>query len=434
MLRCFDKIQFWFQRRDNFLDSPSTSDTESSDDVVTKTRFLPREEEKPKSDLNEVKGLLESLYRKKKPNESFVNWLHNRFGVYMEYFCFQPEETIVEREDPLRPRKLTDNIRRLEQDFRPVAYFMSNLSALSNWYSVYTTAIVFIVYMYAAWHGWTIPIFLLLLILRLSLKYLISRGWRIQWSIVPDVCEPLEHPKDNLNVFQMVHLALIAAQKAQKLFGNMANILEKIKNLCMWVRPELTLKIYVGLWLAFIFSCMFPYQLLGFIIGVFVGIKLFIIDLIFKRCPKLRQRFDAPYTAWTNLPTDLQLKEHGNTALSRWIATARRGAFHEAFNLPESERPLDRKTPKKYISPRVLYVTENYLCIESYRNKRNIAIKLNDITEVKKHKAFSVLPGSGMGISVAMPTTKKPMLFTAMTHRDEAFDAIFSHSGGGGGH
>uniref|UniRef100_A0A3B5M849 GRAM domain-containing protein n=1 Tax=Xiphophorus couchianus TaxID=32473 RepID=A0A3B5M849_9TELE len=351
---CFDKIQFWFQRWDNFLDSPSTSDTESSDDVMTKTRFLPREEEKPKSDLNEVKGLLESLYKKKKPNESFVNWLHNRFGVYMEYFCFQPEETIVEREDPLRPRKLTDNIRRLERDFRPVAYFMSNLSALSNWYSVYTTAIVFIVYMYAAWHGWTIPIFLLLVILRLSLNYLISRGWRIQWSIVPDVCEPLEHPEDNPIVFQMVHLALVAAQKAQKLFGNMADILEKIKNLCMWVRPELTLKIYVGL-----------------------------------------------YT--------------------------KRGAFHEAFNLPESERPLpNRKTPKKYISPRVLYVTENYLCIESYRNKRNIAIKLNDITEVKKHKAFSVLPGSGMGISVAMPTTKKPMLFTAMTHRDEAFDAISS--------
>lgn len=32
------------------------------------------------------------------------------------------------------------------------------------------------VYMYAAWHGWVIPMFLFLAILRLSLNYLIARS------------------------------------------------------------------------------------------------------------------------------------------------------------------------------------------------------------------------------------------------------------------
>lgn len=123
-------------------------------------------------------------------------------------------------------------------------------------------------------------------------------------------------------------------------------------SLFMWVQPELTQKLYVGLLVAFISSCLLPYKLLGFIIGtfymqysyntdivmvqavneslwcvsssssgVYAGIKFFIIDFIFKSCPKLRQRYDTPYIIWTNLPTDMQLKERGNTVLSRRVST-----------------------------------------------------------------------------------------------------------------
>ncbi|XP_069018608.1 GRAM domain-containing protein 4-like [Embiotoca jacksoni] len=404
-------------------------------------------------------------------SNSFLKWLYDRFGVYIEDFRFQPEETTVETEEPLSAKRLTENMRRLKRGFRPVTNFMRNLSALSSWYSVYTSAIAFIVYMYAAWHGWAIPVFLFLAILRLSLNYLIARGWRIQWSIVPEVSEPLEPPKEDLTVSEKFQLVLDVAQKAQNLFGRMANILEKIKNLFIWVHPELTQKLYVGLWVAFISSCLLPYKLLGFIIGVYAGIKFFIIDFIFKSCPKLRKRFDTPYIIWTNLPTDLQLKERSNVPLSRRVTAAggrsnvaaaaplgvsrdedggryystKRGAFHEVFNLLESERPLtvcesgwrcclinrDRKTPTDYIRNGVLYVTENYLCFESSSSrsgssKRNKVIKLLDITDIQKYKVLSVLPGSGMGISIATPSTQKPMVFGAMMHRDEAFDAIFT--------
>uniref|UniRef100_UPI0037E88DE4 GRAM domain-containing protein 4-like n=1 Tax=Semicossyphus pulcher TaxID=241346 RepID=UPI0037E88DE4 len=402
-------------------------------------------------------------------SDSFLKWLYDRFGVYIEDFRFQPEEHTVETEEPLSAKRLTENMRRLKRGFKPVTNFMRNLSALSSWYSVYTSAIAFIVYMYAACNGWAVPMFLFLAILRLSLNYLIARGWRIQWSIVPEVSEPVEPPKEDLTVSEKFQLVLDVAQKAQNLFGRMANILEKIKNLFMWVQPELTQKLYVGLWLAFISSCLLPYQLLGFFIGVYAGIKFFIIDFIFKSCPKLRQRFDTPYIIWTNLPTDLQLKERSSTALSRRVTASgtrgsvgaaaplgvgrdedggrnystKRGTFHEVFSLPESERPLtvcengwrcclinrDRKTPTDYIRNGYLYVTENYLCFESSSSrsgssKRNKVIKLTEITDIQKYKVLSVLPGSGMGISIATPSTQKPMVFGAMIHRDEAFDAI----------
>uniref|UniRef100_A0A3Q2VY39 GRAM domain containing 4 n=1 Tax=Haplochromis burtoni TaxID=8153 RepID=A0A3Q2VY39_HAPBU len=545
MLKRLDRIRFR-GRRDEFLDlaeSPNTSDTECSEEIVIKPRASVRETEEvreaeagpgsfsaaldDRTDLNEVKGHLEIallekhylqeelrklkeesnvdslkqelekercrrieleqkindalrsrlvvyiyfhifIYKGNKQKETLVDtllkWLYDRFGVYIEDFRFQPEETTVETEEPLSAKR-SENILKL-----PVTNFMRNLSALSSWYSIYTSAIAFIVYMYVAWNGWVIPMILFLAILRLSLNYLIAKGWRIQWSIVPEVSEPVEPPKEDLTVSEKFQLVLDVAQKAQNLFGRMANILEKIKNLFMWVQPELTQKLYVGLWLAFISSCLLPYKLLGFIIGVYAGIKFFIIDFIFKSCPKLRQRYDTPYIIWTNLPTDLQLKERSNTMLGRRVTaggrgsltaaapvgvsrdedggryySTKRGAFHEVFNLPESERPLtvcetgwrcclinrDRKTPTDYIRNGVLYVTENYLCFESSSSrsgssKRNKVIKLLDITDIQKYKVLSVLPGSGMGISIATPSTQKPMVFGAMMHRDEAFEAIYT--------
>ncbi|XP_032433015.1 GRAM domain-containing protein 4-like [Xiphophorus hellerii] len=247
--------------------------------------------------------------------------IRDRLRAFREKLRFQPK-AIVEREDPLSPIKITKNMRRLERDFRPVAQFFNNLSALSSWHSVYMTACFFCLYMCTVWFSWTISSIVLLVILQLSINYLISKGWRIPRSIIPDMCEPGEHLKGT-GVLHMVHLAFDSAHKTQELFGNMADTLEKIKNLCIWVRPEPTVKIYVGLWLVLLFSCVLPYQLLGLILGVSVGIKFFIIDLIFERFPKLRQRFNTPYNFWASLPTDLQLREPRNTWWSRWIATAR---------------------------------------------------------------------------------------------------------------
>ncbi|XP_063164022.1 GRAM domain-containing protein 4 [Candoia aspera] len=396
-------------------------------------------------------------------------WIYDKFGEYIEDFRFQPEENTVETEEPLSARRLTENMRRLKRGAKPVTNFVKNLSALSDWYSVYTSAIAFIIYMNAVWHGWAIPMFLFLAILRLSLNYLIARGWRIQWSIVPEVSEPVEPPKEDLTVSEKFQLVLDVAQKAQNLFGKMSDILEKIKNLFMWVQPEITQKLYIALWAAFIASCCIPYRIIGLAIGLYAGIKFFLIDFVFKRCPRLRAKYDTPYIIWLNLPTDPQLKERANATVSRRLQTAasrscvgsnastgvsrdeetsrfhntKRGNFHEVFNLSEHERPLavcengwrcclinrDRKITTDYIRNGVLYVTENYLCFESSKSgssKRNKVIKLADITDIQKYKVLSVLPGSGMGIAVSTPSTQKPLVFGAMVHRDEAFETIFS--------
>ncbi|XP_075867629.1 GRAM domain-containing protein 4 isoform X1 [Nelusetta ayraudi] len=445
-------------------------DLEQKMNEVVKSRLEDSPPQPPRKQQSPSNNGTADKQQKEVWSSRLQKWLYERFGVYIEDFRFQPEESTVEAEEPLSAKRLTENMRRLKRGARPVTNFMRNLSALSNWHSVYTSAIAFIIYMNAAWHGWAIPMLLFLAILRLSLNYLIARGWRIQWSIVPEVSEPMEPPKEDLTVSEKFQLVLDVAQKAQNLFGKMADVLEKIKNLFMWVQPESTRKLYICLWLAFVSSCVLPYQLMGFMIGLYGGIKFFIIDFLFKSCPKLRDKYDTPYIVWHSLPTDPQLKERSNATVSRRVQpvvsrssltavpcgvnreeetgrshSTKKGAFHEIFNLQESERPLsvcengwrcclinrDRKMPTDYIRNGVLYVTENYLCFESSSSrsgssKKNKVIKLVDITDIQKYKVLSVLPGSGMGISIATPATQKPLVFGAMIHRDEAFEAIFT--------
>lgn len=57
--------------------------------------------------------------------------------------------------------------------------------------------------------------------------------------------------------------------------------------------------------------------------GLYGGIKFFIIDFLFKSCPKLRDKYDTPYIVWHSLPTDPQLKERSNAIVSRRVRTHR---------------------------------------------------------------------------------------------------------------
>ncbi|KAI1239414.1 hypothetical protein IHE44_0012535 [Lamprotornis superbus] len=348
-------------------------------------------------------------------------WFGDKFGEYVEDFRFQPEENTVEAEEPLSARRLTENMRRLKRGAKPVTNFMKNLSALLDWYSIYTSAIAFI-----------------------------------------------EHPKEDLTVSEKFQLVLDVAQKAQNLFGKMADILEKFKNLFMWVQPEITQKLYIALWAAFIASCFLPYRILGLALGLYAGIKFFLIDFIFKRCPRLRAKYDTPYIIWISLLTDPQLKERSNATVSRRLQTAasrsyvgtsaptgiskdedtsrfhttKRGNFHEVFNLSENERPLparfpvttfsvcengwrcclinrDRKMPTDYIRNGVLYVTENYLCFESSKSgssKRNKVIKLSDITDIQKGKLWVMHTGPShvcTELGCALPTPSGCLRFPA---------------------
>lgn len=70
----------------------------------------------------------------------------------------------------------------------------------------------------------------------------------------------------------------------------------------------------------FLTTCFTSWFLCFFSTGVYAGIKFFIIDFLFKSCPKLRDKYDTPYIVWNSLPTDPQLKERTNATVSRRVS------------------------------------------------------------------------------------------------------------------
>ncbi|PIO26680.1 hypothetical protein AB205_0128630, partial [Aquarana catesbeiana] len=245
-----------------------------------------------------------------------------------------------------------------------------------------------------------------------------------------------EPPKEDLTVSEKFQLVLDVAQKAQ-----LVRFRIKVISVADLARYHLSAAGELPTP-----SRHIPVVSAAYRIRLYAGIKFFLIDFVFKRCPRLRDKYDTPYIIWTNLPTDPQLKERTNATVSRRIQTVssrsnvatgapqgvsrdeeggryhstKKSSFHEIFSLAETERPLpacengwrcclinrDKKMPTDYIRNGVLYVTENYICFESSRSgssKKNKIIKLTDITDIQK-----------------------PLVFGAMVHRDEAFETIFT--------
>lgn len=66
-------------------------------------------------------------------------------------------------------------------------------------------------------------------------------------------------------------------------------------------------------------------------LGLYAGIKFFIIDFLFKSCPKLRDKYDTPYIVWNSLPTDPQLKERTNATVSRRVREPTSTELYQLF-------------------------------------------------------------------------------------------------------
>ncbi|XP_035677494.1 GRAM domain-containing protein 4-like isoform X1 [Branchiostoma floridae] len=387
------------------------------------------------------------------------------------------EETVqVEQEgDPLTVKKLKENLKRFSTDSKPIWEFGSSLTDLLGWKTPSATFLSFFIYMYFAWQGWLLQFFLFLCILRLSLNYLIAKGWKISFEIIPRRAQPKKEPEEsqeNVGMADKFQLVLQVARKVQNTLGQVADSLEKLKNLLTWQHPEATRQLYSSLWMAFLASCVIPGQYLVPMFGVGLGIKLFLIDYVFKRFPRVRSKYDNTHRIWQTLPTDLQLKSGSwvvvqgsrsepylpipstpppeldasavvNSAPTS-LATTPTGTdtteFLQLFNLPSTEVPQqewedgrhcvlidrDKGLTSGGIKHGRLYLTKNFLCYERSKSNpsKNVKIQLGDIVGLEKAKALPFMPGNGMSLEVKVNNAEKPYLFGAMINRDEVYDQV----------
>lgn len=345
--------------------------------------------------------------------------------------------------DALTVRKLKENLVRFSCATKPVSNLTNNIMALLRWNSPGTTLLAFCVYMYTVYHGWLLPLLLFLAVCQLLLNYI--RGW------FSGPRPTRKHDEEgDMGVSDKFQLVLHVARKVQNQLGYMANCLEKIKNLMLWQQADVTAHLFFVLLAAFLLSCVFPSSQLFTVAGLYMGVKLFIIDYIFYRFPRVQQKHDTTARMWRSLPTDAQLeRKHNRAELDKLVVNQTPGgsaslttgnqSFCELFNLPPSETPLpawqagrrctlinkDKSLTAAFKNGR-LYLTNSFLCFERSKSftPKNLVLPLKNISKVEKAKPYPWLPGGGMAIEVSMDKSDKAYIFAAILNRDETLDSI----------
>ncbi|GFO42889.1 gram domain-containing protein 4-like [Plakobranchus ocellatus] len=370
------------------------------------------------------------------------------------------EQPLTAPEDPLTVKKLKENIKRFGTEATPYVNTAKGVGELLAWKSPPYTLIVFVVYMYAAWQGWVLPAILFCLTFRLFINYLRFRGWNVSFNFFETVEEAKDSEDKELGVSDKLNLVMSVAKKVQNFLGDVADSLEKIKSALTWRHPEASRQLFLTLLSAFILSCILPTEHIVHYGAFFLGVKLFLIDYIYNRFPRVRRRHDSTYRLWQELPTDIQYEKRyvkseidkyilpqsswkGETQVdvkSEQVSTDDR-TFCELFSLPESECPLPgwhggrrctlinrEKSLTAAFKNGKLFLTHSFLCFERTKvpSPKNIVIPLTDIVRLEKAKPYGWIPGGGMAIEIAVVGNDKPYVFGTILNRDEVYDTIMS--------
>jgi hypothetical protein len=309
--------------------------------------------------------------------------------------------------------------------------------------------------MYCVWNGWIIQLVLFIAVLKLTLNYLYISGLAEQFGFGHGMVE--EEVDETMGLADKFHLMKQVAQTVQNVSGVISDTLEKLRNLVLWRHPQATRQLYITLWIFLLITLFLPNSYTLTLIGLGVGFKLFIVDNIYRKYPKVQEEFDGVDRMWKSLPTDAELVERQSLTQEEVASlqhhrrslptgeedstqiTEEDASFCSRFELPTSEAPfpdwqggrrcslVDRERPLMGSKGGRLFLTCSFLCFERSSKARDpdrMVISLTDITGIVKAKPFAVLPGSGMALELTLKNSDKPLMFGAILNRDQTLESI----------
>lgn len=236
-------------------------------------------------------------------------------------------------------------------------------------------------------------------------------------------------------------------------------------SLLMWQHSVASRKLFSSLLMALLASLLLTGKTLFLLTGLILGIKLFIVNPIQHRFPKVKKRYDTTEKLWRELPTDADLAARKTETASNEEALPRDSSatsspsspsnghsseqsqspstnpILEKFKLPSSEplvqgwkdgiRCITLEKDKLFcpvIKPGRLYLTLSHLCFERAKPSfgKHIVIPLDKITSIAKAKPIPIMPGTGMAIEVCVSGVDKPYIFGGIIGRGEVYESIRS--------
>ncbi|XP_066938517.1 uncharacterized protein [Macrobrachium rosenbergii] len=244
--------------------------------------------------------------------------------------------------DPLTVKKLKENILRFGCVMRPLTELSFVVKSLLHWESPSATLLALVVYLYCVLFGWLLTLILVLAIVRLSVNYMKKRGWTHNMfrRLRREGGEQTENPASEAGLGDKFALVLHVARRVQNQLGAVSNAAEKCKNLLLW-EHEAASRLYAFLWIVLLASILLPSHQLFTVTGVYLGLKFFVMDYVFYRYPRIRQKYDSTSRLWDTLPTDADLERRGDRVRNEnGNSSPDLTSFLELFNLPATESPL----------------------------------------------------------------------------------------------
>lgn len=261
---------------------------------------------------------------------------------------------------PLTVKQLKENINRFSADFKPYLDTIKGIQQMLAWKVPSHTLLMFLVYLISVWHGCLLSVILFCLVFRLTISLLNHIGFTVNFNFFQPLLDPKDEEETNSGLSDKFNIVIQVARKVQNGLGAAADGLEKITSLLTWKTP-VTGKLYLMLIVGFAIS-VYPPSIseYTYIMGVIFGVKLFIINYLYNRFPRLKKKYDSSYQTWQSLPTAAQYektcikseinqyvlsdkdkkKENQLITPTKEMKDADK-EFCQLFSLPNSESPLE---------------------------------------------------------------------------------------------
>uniref|UniRef100_A0A1I8GXZ0 GRAM domain-containing protein n=1 Tax=Macrostomum lignano TaxID=282301 RepID=A0A1I8GXZ0_9PLAT len=426
-----------FVRRNNAAVRAAAA-SDSTADAATGEKDDAAEADDEKDDKEDDKGIAMSLDAAADGGllDRMKNWAVGGLLSLLEDMQVptEAERQAAAADDQLSARRLKVNCTRFGRSTQPIFASIKGFVHVVRWKSPSYTVLVMLVYYCALLNNYLLPMILLLCIVRLLLNYFKYRlGWDLEFNFLAEY-EDSDGEENS------------GGAEKERTVGTQVNFVVHVAK-----KVQLLLN---ALLVAFVLSMLIPTTAYLFYVGFYLGIKLFVIDPIFAKYPRLRRKYDSVDKIWRTLPTDQQVGYHQtNKDVEKYILPYTEEdqicspesrpenrsplcsddeEFCQVFALPNLECPLVRwkggkrcaiicKEADKALPDSLkhgkLFLTRSFLCFE--RGKDRGKVKKRNIT-----KPFAWLPGGGMAIEVQIRGMEKAITFGAIIGRDELFDSI----------
>lgn len=266
--------------------------------------------------------------------------------------------------------------------------------------------------------------------------------------------------------------------KIAKTFHMLSDIFDKGISLWTWRRPVATAKVLVAAVVLLVYSLMRPPSEVIKVLGTAATIKVFFLDYVFVRFPRVRAKYDMVWVLWNGLPTGPEIEKEKRMVrkrekISRKKSDSSQGQaptitinnniivnsrspspvsdregpndpndtndkLNSIFEIPNSEKLVagweqgkkctlinkERAFTSAFRNGR-LYLTQWHLLFLRYktRHPKNLVLPLREIVKLEMGKPYSWLHGETMSLVVKMKNNAV-YTFGAISSREDCFRSV----------